>query len=113
LEHIANDLAAMKECYRMLQPGGIAILQVPICEGDVTVEDPSVKDPAERLRRFGSPTHVRKYGLDYYRRLSAAGFEVKKVPPATFLTDSEMKRFGLESYRGQICVCTKISLCAQ
>lgn len=78
LEHVDDDRKAMSEIYRVLKPGGVAILQVPLQIGrDVTDEDPSVTNPAERLRRFGQEDHVRFYGAaDFETRLKAAGFEV-------------------------------------
>ena len=42
----------------------------------VTVEDPTVTDPAEREKLFGQRDHVRRYGLDVVTRLEDAGFEV-------------------------------------
>jgi methyltransferase family protein len=75
LEHIPDDRKAIAELYRVLKPGGWAILQVPIVR-EATEEDPSVDSPEERLRRFDQPDHVRAYGPDYRERLEAAGFEV-------------------------------------
>ena len=78
LEHIPDDRRAMREMCRMLKPGGLAILQVPLAMRlDRTEEDPSVTDEAERIRRFGQRDHVRIYGRDYYDRLAEAGFDVE------------------------------------
>lgn len=85
LEHVAEDRTAMAELQRVLKPGGWASLQVPM-RGDVpTDEDPTVVDPAERLRRFGQEDHVRLYGYDYAARLQHAGFEVETVAWQDFL----------------------------
>ena len=48
LEHVPDDRAAMREFHRTLDPGGWAVLNVPI-NADRTFEDPSVTDPQERL----------------------------------------------------------------
>lgn len=78
LEHIPNDSAAMAELRRILRPGGIALLQVPLDPNrQTTYEDWSITDPAERRLHFGQEDHVRWYGMDYYDRLRAAGFRVK------------------------------------
>jgi SAM-dependent methyltransferase len=78
LEHIPDDRKAMREIRRLLKPGGAAILQVPLALAlDRTIEDASVTDEAERIRRFGQRDHVRLYGPDYYDRLQEAGLEVE------------------------------------
>jgi ubiquinone/menaquinone biosynthesis C-methylase UbiE len=78
LEHVPDDLGAMRELRRVLKPGGWAMLQVPLAMGlERTYEDPSVTDPAERERVFGQNDHVRLYGRDYADRLRGAGFEVE------------------------------------
>lgn len=78
LEHVPDDGAAMAELFRVLRPGGWALLQVPIdASRERTFEDPNVVDPAEREELFGQADHVRVYGRDYGERLEAAGFEVR------------------------------------
>ena len=42
-----------------------------------TIEDPEIDTPRERIKRYGSRTHVRLYGWrDFAERLEGAGFEV-------------------------------------
>ncbi|BCW98666.1 MAG: type 11 methyltransferase [Armatimonadota bacterium] len=77
LEHIPNDGAALRELYRILAPGGWAILQVPVDYArQTTYEDPNIISPGDRLREFGQEDHVRVYGRDYEDRLRNAGFRV-------------------------------------
>jgi hypothetical protein len=80
MEHIPDDAKAMRECFRVMKPGGWGIFQVPIGgKLDMTVEDPSEEDPAERQRRFGQHDHLRIYARrDYVARLERAGFEVEQ-----------------------------------
>jgi SAM-dependent methyltransferase len=78
LEHIPDDKTAMKELYRVLKPGGWAILQVPFSKIlDETFEDPSITNPEDRERIFGQTDHVRIYGLDYPIKLQNAGFKLE------------------------------------
>ena len=80
LEHVPNDLDAMKELLRVLKVGGEAILQVPISKNsEKTIEDWSVTTPEEREIAFGQFDHVRIYGQDYTDRLSSAGFKVERI----------------------------------
>ena len=80
LEHIPDDATAMKELYRVLKKGGTLIAQVPLNETTkVTFEDDSITDPIERTKIFGQYDHVRVYGMDYYTRLSQAGFKAEGI----------------------------------
>ncbi len=80
LEHVMDDHQCMSELRRVLRPGGLAIMQVPLDNNlQKTDEDPSITDPEERKRRFGQYDHVRMYGQDYPDRLEKAGFKVEVV----------------------------------
>lgn len=107
LEHVVDDRMAMAELFRVLRPGGLAILQVPIGLAlDKTFEDPSVMLPEERERVFGQFDHVRIYGQDYPDRLRAAGFQAEAVPYARQLDPSMAARYSL-NIREDIYLCTK------
>ena len=77
LEHVEQDLQAMKELLRVLAPGGHCILQTPFREGDI-LEDARVKTPLERKRLFGQEDHVRVYSVSgLKKRLESCGFRVE------------------------------------
>lgn len=79
LEHIPDDIKAMKELNRVLKPNGWAILQVPFSSAiEHTFEDATVTSTKDRKLIFGQANHVRIYGLDYPKRLSAANFIATK-----------------------------------
>jgi hypothetical protein len=94
LEHVPADRVAMAELFRVLKPGGWAILQVPILR-ELTHEDPSITDPAERERWYGQADHVRAYGRDYADRLRSCGFEVSPIPYETAFGDRQIARCQL------------------
>ncbi|MFQ3577028.1 MAG: class I SAM-dependent methyltransferase [Cytophagales bacterium] len=59
LEHIPDDIAAMNEMYRLLKPGGIALITVPIDESKIeTYENFSIVYPNESIKHFGQWNHV-------------------------------------------------------
>ncbi|MEZ5022789.1 MAG: class I SAM-dependent methyltransferase [Chitinophagales bacterium] len=67
LEHIETDEKAISELYRILKPGGIALIAVPTY-GEVTEEDLSFT-PAQRKLEYGINIHVRLYGTDISKKL--------------------------------------------
>ena len=81
LEHIPDDAKAMKEIYRVLKPGGKAILQVPYSESiPATFETKDINDPALQSKLYGQKDHVRIYAFnDYVERLRSAGFIVEII----------------------------------
>ncbi len=102
LEHVPDDARAMRELRRVLKRTGWALLQVPVVQGR-TDEDPTVRDPAERLRRFGQADHVRRYGTDYPDRLEAAGFRVRVFDAGEIVTPEEAVRMAVGDGRVYYC----------
>lgn len=96
LEHIPDDVTAMKELYRVLKRGGTLIAQVPLNESaETTFEDDSITDPAERTKIFGQYDHVRVYGMDYYTRLTQTGFKAEGINFLETLSLEERDRYAL------------------
>ena len=106
LEHVDNDINAMKEFYRVLKDDGWAILLVPITS-DRTFEDPSITDPAKRLELFGEVDHVRRYGPDYIDRLRSVGFKVEMIEVKDLASPKEIAQMRLTPDSGEIYLCTK------
>ncbi len=77
LEHIQNDIKAIGELYRILRPGGWALIAIPVY-GDTTFELYDL-DYDGRETMYGTGEHMRMNGLDFTDKLTAAGFSVSVV----------------------------------
>jgi predicted SAM-dependent methyltransferase len=90
LQDVVDDKKAISEFYRVLKPGGWAILQVPLSLTlQKTLENFSLTPP-EQLHAFGDSKHVRIYATeDYKQRIEQAGFIVE-----IFDWTTEMENFG-------------------
>ncbi|HEX5167897.1 MAG TPA: class I SAM-dependent methyltransferase [Cyclobacteriaceae bacterium] len=102
LEHVDDDIKAMREIHRVLKPGGFSIMQVPFFNpvGEKTFEDASITNPKERETIFGQDDHVRKYGRDYPKRIEQAGLKAVEDQFVNELSDAMRNKFGL--VRGEI-----------
>lgn len=97
MEHIRADLTAMNEMYRVLKPGGWAIINTPVdMNKEDTVEDVNLYDPVKQQELFGQPDHVRLYGRDYIKRLSEAGFQVEVIDYPARFTHNQRFRYGIK-----------------
>lgn len=67
LEHVENDIEALREFHRVLRPGGHLLLDVPFENIPHTFE-------LDKVERMG---HRRVYGEDFPERVRKQGFEVE------------------------------------
>jgi SAM-dependent methyltransferase len=95
LEHIPDDKRAIRELYRVLRSGGLAVVMVPTRNTAKTYEDPSITSPEERAKHFGRWDHLRWYGRDIVERLQAAGFDVSVHYHHEALSIDEQVRYGV------------------
>ncbi|MCF6361246.1 MAG: class I SAM-dependent methyltransferase [Cyclobacteriaceae bacterium] len=97
MEHVEDDYKAMSEIYRVLKPGGFAILQVPLFYPllDVTYEDKTITSTKEREKAFGQTDHIRMYGKDYADRLRSVGFAVDENRYFEKMPIEDVKRYAL------------------
>lgn len=107
LEHIFNDVAAMKECYRVLKPGGICFIMVPLSNKYKTFENENYNTPELRKKYYGLADHVRIYGHDIQEKLKICGFNVIEIK-AKDIYKTELKRnfYGLLQ-KESIFICKK------
>ncbi|MEJ1239000.1 methyltransferase domain-containing protein [Chryseolinea sp. T2] len=86
LEHVTSPSLALREIYRVLKNGGIAIIMVPLFwDVQETVEDLSTTSDEQRLRLFGQDDHVRLFSKkDFLQLISSAGFAVHTYTPDNF-----------------------------
>ncbi len=96
LEHVDDDIKAMKELHRILKPGGFGIAMVPIIPSvQTTVEDPSITDENTRMKLFGQKDHVRLYAKqDFISRLQSVGFKVQLHDEAYF-GEEKFREYGI------------------
>jgi SAM-dependent methyltransferase len=96
LEHVEDEFKVTREFYRVLKPGGFAILQVPInLQFETTYEDPKITDPKEREKHFGQYDHLRWHGKDYADRLRKSGFNVEESNFVNEFSEQQIERYRL------------------
>ncbi len=96
MEHVDDPLQCMRELYRVMKPGGWAIMQVPQdMSRTETYEDPTIISPEEREMHFWQKDHVRLFGQDYPNWLERAGFEVETFDLTKHYDAPKIERFRL------------------
>ena len=98
LEHVDDDGQALKEIFRILRPGGMAVLQTPYASAlSKTIYDPEITDPELRLQLYGQEDHLRLYGSDIFERFTSTGLESKLQCHSDLLPDIDFRVYGVNS----------------
>ena len=96
LQDVPDDVVAMAELYRILKPGGWAVLNIPVT-AEATVDH---RDTPLRRRRQGDrrpPEHLRTYGKDFPERMGSVGFDVRVIRPDDLASKLEQASYGIEA----------------
>lgn len=93
LEHVPDDAKALSEVYRVLKPGGVAILQTPYAALlHNTFSDPGIASEEQRLHLYGQEDHLRIYGQDLFAKIEGAGFTLRREKHSELLADVDVRR---------------------
>lgn len=99
LEHVKDDLQAIKEMYRILGSRGVCYIMVPFNKNRTNTIEYERPNPLD-------PVHLRSYGLDVMNRIKSIGFRVEKIDLVSELNKEDVNRYGLGTE--EICFsCTK------
>lgn len=96
LEHVEDDGRALREIFRVLRPGGKAILQTPFA-GRLShkLEDPSIRSEAARLAAYGQEDHCRLYGADFASHVASFGFVSRVSTHDALLPGIDVREAGV------------------
>jgi len=95
LQDVPDDLQAMQELFRILTPGGWAILNVPV----VTTASADHQAQPGNIRKSSDirpDEHLRSYGDDYPQRMRGIGFEVETIEASDLFTTEQLKRLAMD-----------------
>ena len=97
MEHVQDAKRCMAELYRVMKPGGWAIMQVPQdFSRETTYEDWSITSPEDREKHFWQKDHVRLFGKDYPQWLESVGFRVVSFDKEKVLGADQVERYRLQ-----------------
>ena len=86
LEHIEEDVKSLENIFKLLKPGGFAILQVPF--SNLIDEDFSVtnlNNKYDRFKYYGQEDHVRIYSKNgFVNKIKNTGFELRIYKSSEF-----------------------------
>lgn len=108
IQNIADDERALSEMFRVLRPGGWAVINVPMARGGQTRQQ-QVVNKSNLLNPNRPDGRHRFYGDDYRQTLRRIGFDVEELGAEDLLPATELTRCGLDNllYTGYVHFCVK------
>lgn len=99
LEHIIDYRKAMEEIYRLLVPGGIAILQTPFSKIlKNNFEDSNINTEEQRLFFYGEKDHFRIFSEEqFFDDLKETGFELKIIRNSDLFSAETCRYYGVNN----------------
>jgi len=96
LEHVDDDIAALREIHRVLREGGHAILQTPYSPVLTRMfQDAGIASAHARRQAYGQDDHVRLYGRDIFERFASVGFTNLSVRHDQVLPKLDAAKYGV------------------
>jgi SAM-dependent methyltransferase len=107
LQAVEDDARAMREVFRVLKPGGWALLNSRYDpDAEKTRPNPALPPPEVRAAATQKDFAYRIYGRDFSEQLQAAGFEVEIVPFRDSLPPRLIARYFLKT-SGDVVIARK------
>lgn len=100
LEHIPEYHLALQEFFRVLHPGGFAILQTPYSRLLHNIfEDPGIHTPEQRYFFYGQENHTRVFGEKaFFNSLQAYHFQLEIHHHHQVLQDKNAQFYGVPAH---------------
>lgn len=95
LNMVEDDVAALREIGRVLDDGGLALVQVPLVTEPKTLAAEPGWDVSRRLEAFGDRRMSHRHGLDVLDRWAPTGLSMQRIDFAGQFAPAIFERLGL------------------